>query len=65
MGSLEVLDEVLTGICERIVLNPTEQQRQSFEAATFAENEVYGIDILVASTDDGKVKIPVLVAKFI
>jgi len=39
---------------KRIILNPSETQKQGFESATFAENEVYGIDILVSSSDDGK-----------
>jgi hypothetical protein len=39
----------------RIILNPSESQKQGFEAATFAENEVYGVDILVSSAGDGKV----------
>jgi hypothetical protein len=41
---------------KRIILNPTEGQRKDFETVTFAEGEVYGIDILVSS-DDGKVKV--------
>jgi len=40
---------------KRIILNPSEQQKRDFEAATFAENEVYGIDILISSGEDGKV----------
>ena len=40
---------------KRIILNPSEQQRKDFEAATFAEDEVWGIDILVSSGEDGKV----------
>ena len=40
---------------KRIILNPSEGQKRDFEAATFAEGEVYGIDILVASSEDGKV----------
>jgi|ERR1700722_9688594 len=42
---------------KRIILNPNESQRRDFESATFAENEVYGMDILVSSGDDGKVSI--------
>ena len=41
---------------KRIILNPSESQRRDFEAATFAENEVYGIDILVSSGEDGKAR---------
>jgi hypothetical protein len=44
---------------KRIILNPSEAQRRDFETATFAENEVYGIDILVSSGEDGKVNKPV------
>ena len=40
---------------KRIILNPSEAQRKEFEAATFAENEVYGIDILISSGEEGKV----------
>lgn len=40
---------------KRIILNPTEAQRRDTETITFAEDEVYGIDILVSSGEDGKV----------
>ena len=40
---------------KRIILNPTEAQKRDFEAATFAEGEVYGMDVLIASNEDGKV----------
>lgn len=43
---------------KRIILNPNEAQKKEFEAATFAENDVYGIDILVSSGEDGKVSSP-------
>lgn len=39
---------------KEIILNPNENQKRSFKTQTFAENEVYGLDILV-STGDGKV----------
>jgi len=42
---------------KRIILNPSEGQKRDFEAATFAENEVYGVDILVSSGEDGKARI--------
>jgi len=42
---------------KRVILNPSEQQKRDFEAATFAEGEVYGIDILISSGEDGKVRI--------
>ena len=40
---------------KRIILNPGEAQKRDFEGITFAENEVYGMDILVSSGEDGKV----------
>ena len=40
---------------KRIILNPSESQKRDFETITFAENEVYGIDILISSGEDGKV----------
>ncbi|EEB89536.1 hypothetical protein MPER_12353, partial [Moniliophthora perniciosa FA553] len=42
---------------KRIILNPNEGQKRDFEAATFAEGEVYGIDILVSSDEDGKARV--------
>jgi curved DNA binding protein len=41
---------------KRIILNPGEGQKKDFETVTFAEGEVYGIDILVSSGEDGKVR---------
>ena len=41
---------------KRIVLNPSDSQKREFEAVTFAEGEVWGIDILVSSGEDGKVR---------
>ena len=41
---------------KRIVLNPSDAQKREFETATFAEGEVWGIDILVSSGEDGKVR---------
>jgi len=43
---------------KRIILNPTEAQKRDFEAATFAEGEVYGMDVLISSGEDGKVCSP-------
>jgi len=37
---------------KRIVLNPSEAQKKEFEAVTFAEGEVLGIDILVMNEND-------------
>jgi hypothetical protein len=45
---------------KRIILNPGEGQKKDFETITFAEGEVYGIDILVSSGEDGKVRMTVL-----
>jgi hypothetical protein len=42
---------------KRIILNPSETQKRDFESATFSEDEVYGIDILISSGEDGKVNI--------
>ncbi|PBL03572.1 proliferation-associated protein 1 [Armillaria gallica] len=42
---------------KRIILNPSEAQKRDFEAVTFAEGEVYGIDILISSGEDGKARI--------
>jgi len=42
---------------KRIILNPSETQKRDFESATFAEGEVYGIDILVSSGEDGKARL--------
>ncbi|KAG8970582.1 Curved DNA-binding protein (42 kDa protein) [Tulasnella sp. 419] len=41
---------------KRIILNPTTEQRSGHETITFAEGEVYGIDILVSSGEDGKAR---------
>jgi curved DNA binding protein len=41
---------------KRVILNPSESQKRDFEAATFAEGEVYGIDILISSGEDGKAR---------
>jgi hypothetical protein len=43
---------------KRIILNPSDGQKRDFEAITFAEGEVYGIDILVSSGEGGKVRSP-------
>jgi len=42
---------------KRVILNPTAQQKTDLETAVFAENEVYGIDILVSSGEDGKARV--------
>jgi ATP adenylyltransferase/5',5'''-P-1,P-4-tetraphosphate phosphorylase II len=44
---------------KRIILNPSEAQKRDFESTTFAENEVYGMDILISSGEDGKVCISI------
>src|SRR5712675_29011 len=42
---------------KRIILNPSDGQKRDFETVTFAEGEVYGIDILVSSGEDDKVRL--------
>jgi curved DNA binding protein len=42
---------------KRVILNPSEVQKREFDTATFAENEVYGIDILISSGEDGKSRV--------
>ncbi|KAG6910862.1 hypothetical protein DXG01_007179 [Tephrocybe rancida] len=42
---------------KRIILNPSEGQKRDFETATFVEGEVYGMDVLISSGDDGKARI--------
>ena len=41
---------------KRIILNPSEAQKRDFEAATFSEGEVYGVDVLISTGEDGKVR---------
>ena len=40
---------------KNIILNPGEQQRKDVPPIAFAEGEVWGIDVLVVSSADGKV----------
>ncbi|KAI0833520.1 proliferation-associated protein 1 [Trametes gibbosa] len=42
---------------KRIILNPSEAQKKEFETVTFAENEVWGVDILISSGEDGKARL--------
>ncbi len=41
---------------KQLILNPSEAQKTGFETFTFDEGEVYGIDILITTGPDGKVK---------
>ncbi|KAF8604681.1 proliferation-associated protein 1 [Ceratobasidium sp. AG-I] len=41
---------------KRIILNPSPELKSGFDTVTFAEGDIWGIDILVASTEDGKAK---------
>ncbi|KAI0685515.1 proliferation-associated protein 1 [Cytidiella melzeri] len=41
---------------KRIILNPSAGQKAEFETATFMEGEVWGVDILVSSGEDGKAR---------
>lgn len=42
---------------KRIILNPSESQKREFEGVTFLEGEVYGIDILISTGEDGKARL--------
>lgn len=54
MLSCQHLKDVTDGK-KRILLNPTPQLRSDHETATFEEGEVYGVDILIVTGNDGKV----------
>lgn len=41
---------------KRIILNPSPELRRDHENCTFDEGEVYGVDVLVVSGKDGKVR---------
>lgn len=45
------------GGTQRLTRLQSEAQKKEFETATFAENEVWGIDILISSGEDGKVRV--------
>lgn len=57
MLSCEQKQNVIDGK-KRIILNPSEGQKRDFEAAAFAEGDVWGIDVLVSTGEDGKVRCP-------
>ncbi|KAG6821299.1 hypothetical protein H0H93_000160 [Arthromyces matolae] len=42
---------------KRIILNPSEGQKRDFETVTFTEGEVYGMDVLISSGEDGKARL--------
>ena len=42
---------------KRILLNPTAELKREHETCTFEEGEVYGMDILVVTGTDGKVRL--------
>jgi hypothetical protein len=54
MLSCQHLQNVTDGK-KRIILNPTPEARRDHETCTFEEGEVWGVDVLVVSGDDGKV----------
>ncbi|KAI0775176.1 proliferation-associated protein 1 [Trametes elegans] len=56
MLSCEQSQNVIDGK-KRIILNPSEAQKKEFETVTFAEGEVWGIDILVSTGEDGKARL--------
>ena len=41
---------------KRIILNPPEGARTGVDTCTFEEGEVWGVDILITSGSDGKVR---------
>jgi curved DNA binding protein len=42
---------------KRIILNPSPQQKSDLDTFTFAEDEVYGMDVLITTGEDGKARI--------
>lgn len=55
MLSHNIIQNVLYGPKE-IILNPTKQNKSEMSTYKFEENEVYGLDILLSTSKDGKVK---------
>lgn len=45
---------------KRIILAPSAEQRREHDTATFEEGEVYGVDVLVVTGSDGKVRLNIL-----
>jgi methionine aminopeptidase len=42
---------------KRILLNPSPELKREHETSTFEEGEVYGVDILIVTGTDGKVRL--------
>lgn len=42
---------------KEILLNPTKESKNKLDTFRFEENEVYGLDILISTSNDGKVKL--------
>jgi hypothetical protein len=42
---------------KRIILNPNDARKRDFEACSYAENEVYGMDVCVSLAEDSKARI--------
>ncbi|KIJ52591.1 hypothetical protein M422DRAFT_26168 [Sphaerobolus stellatus SS14] len=55
MLSCEQSKNVIDGK-KRIILSPSPEQRAGFETATFAEGEVYGMDVLISTGEDGRAR---------
>lgn len=55
MLSCQHLKDVTDGK-KRILLNPSPELKRDHETATFEEGEVYGVDILIVTGKDGKVR---------
>lgn len=49
---------------KRIILATAQEQRAGFDTISFAEGEVYGVDILVSSGDDGRVSVLISMGHF-
>ncbi|KAK7678186.1 hypothetical protein QCA50_018865 [Cerrena zonata] len=41
---------------KEIILNPTKENKNQMDTFRFEENEVYGLDILISTSEEGKVK---------
>ncbi|KAK6198061.1 curved DNA-binding protein [Scheffersomyces amazonensis] len=41
---------------KEIILNPSKQNKSQVDTVKFEENEVYGLDILISTSEEGKVK---------
>jgi methionine aminopeptidase len=49
-----VHEQNITDGKKRIILNPSPEQRRDHDTETFEEGEVWGVDVLVVTGEDGK-----------